>query len=75
MAIYNFIKYENTTKNNTTHFNSATSTNTNTTGQKANTIILLWNPIKKLGNQMVGTRIPNVFTTKANELNSLMILF
>ena len=39
MTKYNFIKYENMTKNNSTYFNSTTSTNTNTTGQKANTII------------------------------------
>ena len=37
---YDFIKYKNTTKNNMTYFNSATSMNMNTTGQKANTIIL-----------------------------------
>ena len=30
-------------KKNTTYFNSTTSMNTNTTGQKANTPILAWN--------------------------------
>ena len=34
------MKYDKTTKNNTTYFNSATSMNTNTTGQKAHMIII-----------------------------------
>ena len=40
---YDFIKYKNTNKNSTTYFNSTTSTNTNTTGQKANMPILACN--------------------------------
>ena len=39
---YDFIKYENTNKNNTTYFNSTNSTNT--TGQKANMLILGFQP-------------------------------